>query len=198
MAVIIGAVALAFAAWAFTFGVAWGNFWVKIGLSVLSVCLYSLFWHKPTIRFHVKNVILGAASAALLYVIFLAGHLLAPYIVKSAHHEVKAIYALGADTPRFLVFLLLALITGPGEEIFWRSFLQGRLMERIGNFPGFAVTTSIYAGVHVFSGSLMLLGAAFVAGSFWGALYYWKRDLGMVIVSHSLWSAFIFAVLPVT
>jgi membrane protease YdiL (CAAX protease family) len=36
-----------------------------------------------------------------------------------------------------------------------------------------------------------------VAGAFWGALYLWKRDVALLIVSHSLWSAFIFAIAPV-
>jgi len=195
--VITGAILLAAAAWAFTFAVPWGNFWAKIGLAVLLVSVYSFAWQKPSIRFHLKNILMGAFSAALLYVIFLAGYTLSPYLITSAHSEVRAIYDLGSKTSRLWVFLLLALVTGPGEEIFWRSFLQERFMARIGNVPGYMVTTLIYAGVHVFSKSLMLVGAAFVAGAFWGALYLWKRDLGMVIVSHSLWSAFIFAVLPI-
>jgi membrane protease YdiL (CAAX protease family) len=43
----------------------------------------------------------------------------------------------------------------------------------------------------------MLILAALVAGAFWGALYLWKRDLLMQIVSHSSWSAVIFAVAPI-
>jgi membrane protease YdiL (CAAX protease family) len=43
----------------------------------------------------------------------------------------------------------------------------------------------------------MLIMAALVAGAFWGGLYLWKRDLELVMISHSLWSAFIFAVFPI-
>ena len=63
--------------------------------------------------------------------------------------------------------------------------------------PGFVVATLIYGGVHVFSGNVMLMLAALVAGAFWGALYVWKKDLLALIVSHSVWSAFIFAILPI-
>jgi membrane protease YdiL (CAAX protease family) len=70
-------------------------------------------------------------------------------------------------------------------------------MKKFGNFQGFGLGTLIYAGVHVFSFNFMLIMAAGVAGAFWGGLYLWKRDLELVIVSHSLWSAFIFAVFPI-
>jgi len=104
---------------------------------------------------------------------------------------------MGTHTDKRLIFLLLLLITGPGEEIFWRGFLQENLMVKYGNAAGFILTTFIYGSIHIFSLNFMLTMAAYVAGAFWGALYLWKRDLTMVIVSHSLWSAVIFAILPV-
>ena len=194
---IVGAIALAFCCWAFTFGLAWGNFWVKIGLSVIVICLYSLRWQKPSIHFRLYSVVIGAISAAVLYGIFYLGNAWAPYFVPGASSQVGGIYELGTGTSRFLIFLLLCFITGPGEEIFWRGFLQENLMKRFGNAGGFALGTLVYAGVHIFSMNFVLIMAALVAGAFWGALYLWKRDLGMVIVSHSLWSAFIFAVFPI-
>jgi len=45
--------------------------------------------------------------------------------------------------------------------------------------------------------NFMLTMAAYVAGAFWGAQYLWRRDLAALIVSHSVWSAVIFAVFPV-
>jgi len=195
--VIPGAVLLALAGWAFTFGVSWGNFWVKIGLSVIIVCLYSFRWRKPEIRFTLSTVIVGVFSAVILYGLFFLGNTLAPYIIPGAGGQVGGIYRLGEGTDRVLIFLLLFLITGPGEEIFWRGFLQEDLMQRFGDVRGFALTTAVYGGVHAFSLNLMLILAALVAGAFWGGLYLWRRDLGLVVVSHSLWSAFIFAVFPI-
>ncbi|MBE0558864.1 MAG: CPBP family intramembrane metalloprotease [Proteobacteria bacterium] len=194
---ITGAVLLAFACWAFTFGIAWGNFWVKIGFSVTVICLYSLIWHKPSIRFTLNNVLAGIVSAAVLYGLFVLGNLLAPYIIPGAGRQVGGIYDLGTGTDRILIFLLLCFITGPGEEIFWRGFLQENLMQRYGDLCGYLLATLIYGGVHLFSLNIMLILAALAAGAFWGMLYLWRRDLGLVIVSHSLWSAFIFAVFPV-
>jgi membrane protease YdiL (CAAX protease family) len=104
---------------------------------------------------------------------------------------------LGAGTNRVFIFLLLFFITSPGEEIFWRGFLQDRLMKKWGTLSGYLITTTIYAGVHIFSLNLVLILAALVAGAFWGFLYLWKRDLLIQITSHSFWSAVIFAVAPI-
>lgn len=194
---ILGGVLLALAGWAFTFGLAWGNFWVKIGVTVLAVTGYSLVWQRPRIVFRWTSVGLGLVSAALLYGIFLAGNLLAPHVVVEAPTQIRGIYDLGLGWPLIAVFLLLMCVTGPGEEIFWRGFLQDRLERRLGRFRGYAVATLVYGGVHVFSGNLILVVAALVAGAWWGAYYAWKKDLLTLIVSHSVWSAVIFAVVPV-
>jgi CAAX protease family protein len=195
--VISGAVVLASVCWAITFGWPGGNFWVKIGLSVVAVSVYSLFWQRPKISFNLRSLFLGLLSALILYAIFLLGNKLAPTILPGAKTQVGGIYSLGEGSNKFFIFLLLFFITGPGEEIFWRGFLQDRLMERWGNFIGYLMTTTLYAGVHVFSWNLMLVLAAFVAGAFWGLLYLWKKDLLIQITSHSFWSAVIFAVVPV-
>jgi membrane protease YdiL (CAAX protease family) len=195
--VIWGAILLPIFGWAFTFGWSGGNFWVKIGISVLLVTLYSFCWQRPRISFHLRSLVWGILSAVILYIFFFLGNALAPYFLSGAPGQVGGIYSLGEGTSKVLVFLLLFFVTGPGEEIFWRGFLQEQMMLRHGGFKGYTFTTLIYAGVHIFSGNFILILAALIAGAFWGALYLWKRDLLIQIVSHSFWSAFIFAVFPV-
>ena len=194
--VIAGAVLLACLGWGITFGLA-GHFWLKIGLSVIVVVAYSFIWQRPNLSFRSTSVILGVASAALLYLVFLLGNAIAPIIVHEAPSQVGGIYGLGTGTNRILVALLLLFITGPGEEIFWRGFLQSRMQDRWGTYratlprpPSTPVSTS-------FPATSILVLAALVAGAFWGALYLWRRDMALLIVSHSLWSAVIFAVAPV-
>jgi len=195
--VIPGAVLLAILCWAFTFGASWGNFWLKIGLSVSLVFLYSLAWQRPKLHFRLSSLLLGALSAGVLYGIFFLGYNLAPYVLTGSRMQVGGIYALGSGTNKILIFLLLFFVTGPGEEVFWRGFLQARLMERWGPLAGYGAATGMYAAVHIFSGNLVLMAAALIAGAFWGALYLWKGDLLLQITSHSLWSAVIFALFPI-
>ncbi len=192
-----GAILLACLGWAITFGVPWGDFWIKMGCTVLVVSGYSLRWKRPQVAGGWGSVGLGVVSAAVLYAVFYVGNAIGPLIVAGAHERVDRIYGLGQGTPQWAVFLLLLLVTGPGEEIFWRGFLQDALARRLGPLVGFSAATLLYGGVHLFSGNPMLTLAALVAGAFWGALYAWKKDLLALIVSHSLWSAVVFTVRPI-
>ena len=78
------AVLLAAGLWAFTFGLPWGNFWIKIGLSVALICAYSFYFQKPKITPSFLSVLIGLLSAALLYGVFYLGYVLSPYIVPGA------------------------------------------------------------------------------------------------------------------
>ncbi len=194
---VAGGIVLAALGWFFTFGLAWGNFWVKIGITVVAVTTYSLVFKRPDVRFRPASLALGLVSAVLLYAGFWVGNAVAPYVLPGAHAQVGGIYGMGEGSSRAWIFLLLFFVTGPGEEIFWRGFLQGGLERRWGVLPAYVAATLVYGGVHVFSGNPMLMLAALVAGAFWGAMYAWKHDLAALIVSHSFWSAFIFAVVPI-
>jgi len=77
-----GAVVLAILCWAFTFGLAWGNFWAKIGLSVVLICGYSFYWQKPKISFSLQSAAIGLASAVVLYGIFYLGYVFLPILFR--------------------------------------------------------------------------------------------------------------------
>lgn len=194
---IVGGILISSICWALTFGFSAGNFWLKIGFSVLIVSVYSLFFEIPKISLSLKSISLGVISAGILYLIFLIGDKISPIIFSGSETQIENIYLMGVQTNKIFVFLLLLFITGPGEEIFWRGFLQKHMMERFGPLIGFIITTIIYSGVHIFSMNLILISAALVAGAFWGLLYLWRKDILMQIISHSLWSATIFVIAPV-
>ncbi len=96
-----------------------------------------------------------------------------------------------------LAALLLFFVTGPCEEIYWRGYLQKKLMRRFGSAGGWLMAALVYAGVHLWSLNFMLVGAAAVAWAFWGAMYWRLNDISAVIISHAIWSTFIFAVMPI-
>ncbi len=113
-------------------------------------------------------------------------------------HQIGAIYLKGEGTPLWVIALLLFFVTGPSEEIFWRGYLQRTLMLRFGSWQGWLLATVVYAAVHLWSFNFMLIGAAGVAGAFWGAMYWRLGNLGPVILSHSVWSTVIFAIFPMS
>jgi membrane protease YdiL (CAAX protease family) len=197
---VLGMVALATALWFVTFYLKWGIFWFKIAVSasvLAAISLRAAPEGRLALRFDGKSLLIGIVSAFVLYAIFWMGKIFSTALFPLAQQQIGAIYGKRGGTPLWLIALLLFFVTGPCEEIFWRGYMQRQLVKRFGALRGWALATAIYAGVHVWSFNFMLIGAAAVAGAFWGALYWRLRRLEPVIVSHAVWSTFIFAVLPV-
>ena len=192
-------IALAAGLWFVTFYLGGPSFWIKISISAAILGAIAIREHtirENVLTFDRKAVIQGLLAAAVLYFVFWAGREISTIILPFASGQIGAIYAKGQGFPTAVIFFLLLFVTGPCEEVFWRGFLQRRLMGRFGEWKGFILTTLVYTGVHIFSLNFMLIGAAAVAGAFWGLLYMKLGRLDSVIISHSLWSAVIFAVAP--
>jgi membrane protease YdiL (CAAX protease family) len=196
---LVATVVLAAFLWFVTFYLTWATFWIKISSSAAILAILSLWLQSnrtENLKFNAAAVMLGLLSAAALYLIFWTGNTAATLLLSFAGQQVEGVYDKGAGTPMWVIALLLFFITGPAEELYWRGYLQKNLMVRFGQWQGWLLATVIYAGVHIWSFNFMLIGAAFVAGGFWGAMYWRFKNLAPVIISHSIWSTVIFAVFP--
>ncbi|MBU4319115.1 MAG: CPBP family intramembrane metalloprotease [Proteobacteria bacterium] len=194
-----GTIVLAAGLWFVTFYLSWSVFWIKISASAFLLAMLSFLlqpFEKEQFKINFKLVVAGILSAALLYGIFFLGKAVSTLILPFAGDQIGGIYGKGVGTSSSIISLLLFFITGPAEEIYWRGYLQKNLMARYGNMQGWLVATAVYAGVHIWSFNFMLVGAAAVAGAFWGAMYWRFNNLWAVIISHSIWSTVIFAFLP--
>ena len=139
---------------------------------------------------------LGVASAAVLYAAFAAGRILALRLFPFAAAGIDNVYALKAGVPVLRVVLLIALIIGPGEELFWRGFFQERAGSTTKPAFGFALTAMLYTAVHLASGNIMLVLAAAVCGIFWGWLYMRYRSPVLNMISHTAWDLLVFVAFP--
>lgn len=194
-------VVLACVLWFVTFYLSWASFWIKISFSAATLAILSLWIQPPRkdqFRFNKTAILLGLASAGALYAIFWLGKTVSGTLMPFATHQISGIYQKGMGTHTGIIAALLFFVTGPCEEIYWRGFLQKNLAVRFGPWQGWLLATVIYAGVHIWSFNLMLIGAAGVAGAFWGAMFWRYNNLAPVIISHSVWSTVIFAVFPMS
>lgn len=201
LGVIVGTIILANILWFATFYLEFSNFWIKITFSALLLAMLVLWIlpsAKPRFQLDAGSVIMGIFSAVVLYFIFWVGKEITSSLFPFAENQINGIYRKGAGTSPAIIFPLLLLVTGPCEEIFWRGYLQEKLMSRFGAWQGWLLAGAAYALVHLWSFNFMLIGAAAVAGSFWGLMYWRYRNIAPAIVSHSVWSSFIFAVVPLS
>lgn len=191
---------LAAAFFALTFRGPRKRFWERMTGTGVALGGLALATQPELRRTHIglKEIFLGLGSAAALYGIFQIGDYLSRQIVPNGGGQIEEIYALKRIRPRRELMLRLGLVIGPAEEFFWRGFLQDGLMKEFGRFRGWLMETAAYGGVHVPSGNFTLIGAATIAGGFWGALYALGFPLGALVVSHIVWDNFIFLVAPTT
>jgi len=143
-----------------------------------------------------QKIGLGVLSALVLYGIFWAGNALSRAVSPSAAMDIGAVYGFRQDATIIRIGLLILFIIGPGEELFWRGFLQRRWQTRLGLLPGWLLAAGFYALVHIGSKNLMLVLSALVCGLYWGALYARFRSALLVAVSHTLWDLLIFVIFP--
>jgi membrane protease YdiL (CAAX protease family) len=143
-----------------------------------------------------RKVFVGILAALLLYGIFFGGNWLARQLLPFAGEGIEQVYAFKARASPLRIVLLMVFLIGPGEEVFWRGFVQRRGQALFGPVAGWLLSTTVYALVHAGSGNLMLVLAAVVCGLFWGALYLRYRSVLLVAASHTLWDLLVFIVVP--
>lgn len=191
-----GLLALAAVCFAGVFAAPYGNFWVKITLTVLLLTgLSGIKPKRPVVN--PTEIVIGILGAVVLYGIFWFGNYLSSQVFSFAPEQVDSIYAIKQQGNKTIIAAILLLITSPGEEIFWRGYIQQTAMNRWGRIPGCLAGIAAYAGVHVASGNFMLVGAALTAGVFWCLLYSWRRNLTACVISHCLWTVGVFLLFPI-
>jgi len=133
-------------------------------------------------------VIFGLGSAGVLYGIFQIGDRFARSVLPRGSKEIKDIYALRTLAPPEELATRLATVIGPAEELFWRGFIQRR--------AGGLAAAAAYGGVHLVTGNTTLVGAAAIAGIYWGLLRALGMSMPALITSHIAWDIWIFLLAP--
>jgi membrane protease YdiL (CAAX protease family) len=196
---LLGTIVLANIFWFISFSVSFGSFWIKISLSAATLAFIAKVMRSKSRMqgaWDKKTLCWGIGSACVLYSLFWIGNIICKALFPFAETQIARIYTLGTHTPLWLMVVLALLITGPSEEYYWRGFVQNQLMDRFEGWQGWLLGALLYGSVHIWSFNVMLIGAACVAGAFWGLLYWYFGKLRPVIISHSVWSVLVFAVFP--
>lgn len=177
------------------------NFWVMMTCSGAALTIFTT-WARPgwwkEVRLKFSDVALGIALAAALWGVFWLGEFFSTLLFDFARGQVDSIYGMKEGENPLVLTLLMLLIIGPAEEIFWRGFIQNRFSARWNPNTGFIVTTLVYSLVHLSKLNFMLIMAAMVAGLVWGLAYrFFPERLGAIIISHALWDCAVFIWFPI-
>lgn len=177
------------------------NFWFAMSISASILWLLSIFLGKnfsKQFSFSSKEVALGLVSAVALYGVFYLGNYLSTAWFDFAKPQIGNIYSMKDGNNLYLVGVLLLILIGPAEEIFWRGYVQRTLGNKYGDWTAFILTTLVYTLVHVWSFNFMLIMAAMVCGAFWGLMFMFnKKNLVSLVISHAVWDLSVFILFPI-
>jgi hypothetical protein len=187
---------LAATLWILVFLVRPLEFWLMLSLSTLVLLLVALAVNrgKNSVRINGRLILLGVVSGALLYLLFYFGFL-ATKSFPMFSEGVGQVYEL-RTVPSYFIALALLFPIGPGEETYWRGFIQRRFSERLGSSIGLLTATCAYALVHLPTLNVPLILTAFIGGLVWGYIYERTESLCPVIISHVLFDLLIFVIVP--
>jgi membrane protease YdiL (CAAX protease family) len=172
------------------------NLVVLISISLFLDSSYRFFLRADFSSGISRKILFGLASSIILYFFFFIGNKLSRLMFDFAGDGISNVYAFKGDAEGIRIGLLMLLIIGPGEEFFWRGFLQRNFQDRLGKWRGFVIATIIYTGVHLLTGNVMLILAALIAGLFWGWMYLKYNSMVMNIISHTVWDIAVFLIFP--
>lgn len=172
-------------------------FWYIFAASMLFLISYSIFNEEAEKKMSFFSyLIYGVISGVFLYGLFWMGNfLIDAFNLSTLAKEVSSLYRKLSPETIWQYFFMLAIII-PGEEIFWRGFIQKRLKKTTSIVASIIISAVMYASVQFYSGTMILPFAALVSGLFWGLLYTWKRSIQLVIVSHLVFNLLLLVILP--
>lgn len=176
------------------------NFWITMSCSAAILCVISWLVNRnlgKLFHFSLKDVFIGILSAALLWVVFFLGEYFSTMIFDFARTQVDSIYSLKDGENSLMLTLMLLLLVGPAEEIFWRGVIQHSFAAKYGECKALVMTTIVYSLVHIWSFNFMLVMAAMVCGIFWGILYQYNKNITTNIISHAIWDVSVFILFPI-
>ena len=81
--------------------------------------------------------------------------------------------------------VLIALLAGAGEELFFRGWLQDALANRLGLWLGILIVSIIFGFAHYLSLTYFIY--AFITGIYLGVIYHLTGNLYVVMVIHGLY-----------
>ena len=179
------------------------NFWFTMAAAAMILSLLVLIFQPDSFdmafaALNWRQCLQGLVLAVLLWLIFWTGDKVSSWLFGFAQRQIDSIYDMKVGLSPWAIALLLLLVIGPAEELFWRGFVQRDLSSRWGDNWGFIAATAIYTFIHLWSFNFMLIMSALVCGLVWGGLYRLRpKCLPALVVSHAVWDACVFVVFPI-
>lgn len=142
-----------------------------------------------------EYLVFGIGYGTLTYGLIATAYRLASIFTDDAAISVERFLSVYGPTTVWH-YLLLMLIIAPGEELFWRGFIQQKLKNYMSPFFAVLVASLLFGLSMSFSGFWLGVLAAVTSGMLWGILYEWKKSMPLIIIAHITMTILLFLILP--
>lgn len=186
IAVVIGAVIVATAAWAYLFLLDRDDIWPRTWVAAAVLSAYSLATLAALGRLDtvvgpvtLAEVGIGLGVGGAWLVATHVGHAVLCRLFPAFVAQIRDLYQLGeGDRVRRLVGPVVAM--GVAEELLFRGVVQ--------SVAGFAVGVAVYTAVQLVERKWALVLAALLGGLVWGGLFAWRGGIIAPVAAHVLWT----------
>lgn len=172
-------------------------FWYLYTASILFFISFAIVVEKKKIKqSSLSNGVYGVTSGILLFMLFALGNYLIDVMnISSLSKDVAQLYKSYSPTLMWHYIVLFVVII-PGEETFWRGFIQKKVSEHFNAQLTIIISTILYALPMLYSQNYALVLAGVVAGFIWSCLFHWKKSLVLVVISHIIFDTFLLILFP--
>lgn len=172
----------------------WILFTISFFLLTVAAIRYGTF---DKVLISVTNCLLAIASGILMYGLFLFGKLASEFLFPTQLADVAALY-MKIQPHHTWQYVSLFLLIIPGEELFWRGYIQKYVEGKVQNKQLVIIISSfLYTSANIYTLNPLFLLATFAGGVVWGTLYLWKRNIFLVILSHLVFNLFLLVLFPI-
>lgn len=171
-------------------------FWYMYTFSILVLMSIAMLYTKildemPTW----KSLIYGLVFGGLIYALIAGGFQLMQWSPLTVEKSVRSFLNTYAPASIWHYLLLMFLIV-PGEEIFWRGFVQQELKKYMPLKWTILLSSVLFALAIGISGFWLGALAGLAAGVVLGGLYEWKRSMPLLIITHLVMIVLLFLIAP--
>ena len=139
-------------------------FWYLFTAAMLILISYSIL-HEELNNNQARwnDFTIGILAGFTIYLVFWGGSFLIDVFNLPFSGQISRLFR-QFSPDSFWNYLVLLIVIAPGEEIFWRGFIQKRLLKYTGVWTSIILSTLLYASVHFYADEFILVLAALVGG----------------------------------
>lgn len=141
-------------------------FWYMYTASMLLHISYTIVKEDVDDQTSFKSYLFyGICSGIILFGVFWAGNDLINILHLPFNNDINKLYNRFSPS-EIWHYIVLILVIIPGEEIFWRGFVQKRISRHLNHTLSILIAALLNASVNIYSEFMILPFAAFVSGIF--------------------------------